>query len=476
MHETRPHRTVIVLAAGKGTRMKSPHAKVLHPLMGRPMLVHLLDQLRTLHADDTLVVVGHQREAVEALLPPFGARAIVQEPQSGTGHAFMCCRPALEERPPGEVLLVPGDAPLIPAEEIGHGWDEFTRTGAKAAVVTLELEDPEGYGRVLESSNGSVKRIVEEKDATEAQKQITTVNSGVYFFKLPDVLPLLDRLTQNNAQGEFYLPDLFDLLYRQGEGARAFQVSDPDEWLGANSQLDLAFLISHLRNHIAAEWMEAGVTMLDPETVWIEPTVELEPGAVLHSGVRLCGKTRVAAGAEIRSYSILHDTDVAEKARVFEHCVLEATRVGPRCKIGPFCHTRPGTVLEEEVHLGNFVETKKSVLHRGVKANHLAYLGDATVGAESNIGAGTITCNYDGVNKNPTVFGEKVFIGSDTQLVAPVTIGDGAYVGAGTTVTKDVPPGALAVSRVDQKNIEGWVEKKKKKDAERGRGGDAEKR
>ena len=472
MTEKRPHRTVIVLAAGKGTRMKSPHAKVLHPLMGRPMLVHLLDRLRALEADTTLVVVGHQREAVEALLPPFGARPILQEPQSGTGHALLCCRPALEELPPGEVLLVPGDAPLIPVEEIGGGWDEFTRSGAKAAVVTLEMEDPEGYGRVLASSNGVVKRIVEEKDATDAQKEITTVNSGVYFFRNPDVLPLLDKLTTANAQNEFYLPDLFELLYRKGEGAVAFETSDPDEWLGANSQLDLAFLISHLRSHIAAEWMEAGVTMLDPETVWIEPTVELQPGAILHSSVRLCGATRVAAGAEIRSFSILYDTEVGEGSIVFEHSVLEKSVIGPHCRVGPFCHTRPGTVLETEVHLGNFVETKKSLLKKGVKANHLTYLGDATIGAGSNIGAGTITCNYDGVDKHPTVLGERVFIGSDTQLVAPVTVGDGAYVGAGTTVTKDVPPGALAISRADQKNIEGWVEKKKKKDAEKRGGGD----
>lgn len=467
MHESRPHRTVIVLAAGKGTRMKSPRAKVLHPLMGRPLLVHLLEGLGALEADATLVVVGHQREAVEALLPAFGAQPVLQEPQSGTGHALMCCRPALEALPPGEVLLVPGDAPLIPVEEIDAGWDEFTKSGAKAAVVTLELEEPEGYGRVLLSTNGVVKRIVEEKDATEAQKEITTVNSGVYFFKLPDILPLLDHLTTANAQGEFYLPDLFDLLYRQGHGARSFEVSDPDEWLGANSQLDLAALTSLLRNQIAAGWMQEGVTMLDPETVWIEPTVRLEPGVVLHSGVRLCGSTRVAAGAEIRSFSVLYDTEVGEAARIFEHCVLEATKVGTRCKIGPFCHTRQETILDAEVHLGNFVETKKSHLKQGVKANHLTYLGDSTVGAGSNIGAGTITCNYDGVAKHPTVLGEKVFIGSDTQLVAPVTVGDGAYVGAGTTVTKDVPPGALAVSRPEQKNIEGWVERKKRKREEK---------
>ena len=461
------YRTAVVLAAGKGTRMKSPNAKVLHPLMGRPMIVHLLEELSYLEIDATIVVVGHQRERLEPLIAPFGVTTVVQEPQLGTGHALMCCRETLQTLPPGEVLLVAGDVPLLPVEEIGYFWDEFTDSDALAALITLELEHPAGYGRVITSGSGAVKRVVEEKDAVEGQKDITTVNSGVYFLRTPEILPLLEKITTDNAQGEFYLPDIFQILYEQGRAATAFEAEDPYFFLGINTQIDLARANRELQEDIVTRWMYEGVTIIDPDTAWIEETVELSPGVTLQPFVRLCGKTTLGPGVEVRSYTTITDSEIGDGSTIKENCVIEGTTIGPRCSVGPFCHTREGTTLEEGAKLGNFVETKKARLGKGVKASHLSYLGDAEIGAGSNIGAGTITCNYDGEKKHPTVLGERVFIGSDTQLVAPVKVGEGAYVGAGTTVTKDVPPGALAVSRVDQKNIEGWVERKKKKQMEK---------
>jgi bifunctional UDP-N-acetylglucosamine pyrophosphorylase / glucosamine-1-phosphate N-acetyltransferase len=458
-------RTIVVLAAGQGTRMKSPRAKVLHPLMGRPLLAHLLESLAALEADRTVVVVGHQAEAVSAVARASGAEVVLQEPQRGTGHALLCCRELLAAGPESEVLLVAGDVPLLPVEELGRFWAEFHERASRAAVVSLHLENPHGYGRILRTHDGALKGIVEERDASAEERAIREVNSGVYFLRSPELFALLEGIGTSNAQGEYYLTDLFARLAGEGSGAQLFPAQEPDRWLGVNSQADLARSAAHLRREVAERWMAQGVTLLDPDSVWIEPTVKLEPGVVVHPYVRLCGKTVLTACSEVGAFSVLHDTHLGPATTVKEHCVLEGTTTGAECVLGPFCHTRPGTVLDDKVHLGNFVETKKAHLKRGVKANHLSYLGDATVGEGSNIGAGTITCNYDGVNKHPTVLGDGVFVGSDTQLVAPVRVGDGAYIGAGTTVTKDVPSGALAISRAPQKNIEGWVAKKKERES-----------
>ncbi len=459
-------RAIIVLAAGQGTRMKSPRPKVLHPFMGRTILEHLLQSLRTIHDGPLLVVVGHQADRVAPLLPPFDALPILQEPQQGTGHALMACRPVLAEIGPCEVLLVPGDAPLLPAAELGTFWKTFSAQGYPLALVTVELANPAGYGRILRGAGGAVEGVVEERDATQAQRSIREVNAGVYFFRSPDTLGLLDRLRTNNVQGEYYLTDVVAELGRSGRPAAAFAASAPDLYMGINSQEELALAIGRLRQNVAKGWMAEGVTILDPSSVWIEPGVQLEPGVLLHSGVHLCGDTRLERNVEVRPYSVLRSCSIGEGTLVREHCVLEGTRCGPGCIIGPFCRTREGTVAGAGVHLGNFVETKKALLGDRVKANHLSYLGDATVGEGSNIGAGTITCNYDGVNKYPTVLGERVFVGSDTQLVAPVKVGDGAYIGAGTTVTKDVPASALAISRSPQRIVEGWAERKRARSKE----------
>jgi bifunctional UDP-N-acetylglucosamine pyrophosphorylase/glucosamine-1-phosphate N-acetyltransferase len=430
--------------------------------MGRTVIEHLLESLKTLRANDTRVVVGHQAEAVEPLLAPYGATAVLQVPQLGTGHALMACRKALESGGPGEILLVAGDVPLLPVDEVARRWDAAHEGRAPAAVFTLELENPTGYGRVVRDSTGALARVVEEKDASPTEKAGREVNSGVYFFRVPEIFSLLERVGNANAQGEYYLTDVFALLHGHGEPAAIYPVAQPERWLGINSQADLARATRLLRGEILDRWMAEGVTVMDPESTWVEPAVAMEPGVVLHPFVRLCGACRLEAGAEVHAFSVLHGTSLGRGTLVKESCVLEGTTAGSGCIIGPFCHTREGTVLEDRVHLGNFVETKKARLGRGVKANHLTYLGDATVGAGSNVGAGTITCNYDGVKKHPTTLGEGVFVGSDTQLVAPVSVGDGAYIGAGTTVTKDVPAGALAISRPPQRNVEGWADKRRK--------------
>jgi bifunctional UDP-N-acetylglucosamine pyrophosphorylase/glucosamine-1-phosphate N-acetyltransferase len=456
-------RTIIVLAAGQGTRMKSPRAKVLHPLLGRPMLAHLLEALSSLRADRIIVVVGHQAEQTTPIAQGFGATTVLQEPQLGTGHALMCCREVLGGEEPSSALLVAGDVPLLPVDQVESYWEAFQSSAAAAAVATLTLDEPSGYGRILRDGRGQLQAIVEERDATEDQRAIREVNSGVYFLRLPSMLALLDGLGTANAQKEYYLTDLVALLHGKGTPAVSFQAVDPELWLGINSQAELARATGRLRLDIVRRWMDQGVTVMDPSTTWIEPGVRLASGVVLHPSVRLCGDTRMESGCEVRSFSTLVGVHLGEGTLVKENCVLEGTLTGAGCIIGPLCRTREGTLLEERVHLGNFVETKKARLGAGVKANHLTYLGDATVGAGSNIGAGTITCNYDGVHKHPTVLGNRVFVGSDTQLVAPVTVGDGAYIGAGTTVTKNVPAGALAISRAPQKNLEGWADRRNKK-------------
>lgn len=456
-------RTLIILAAGRGTRMKSPLPKVLHPLLGRPMLTHLLEATRSLRCDEVVVVVGHGADRVGELAASSGARVVLQEPQLGTGHALMACEKFLRESGQSECLLIAGDVPLLPVEEALSFGKRFHESGAKAAVVAIDLPDPTGYGRILTSDGETVDSIVEERDATEREKMLTRVNSGAYFFKSPWILDALKEIGNDNSQGEYYITDVFAQLKAAGEPARLYRSAKPEAWLGVNTQAQLADMTDALRRSVVEEWMERGVVVVDPRSTWIEPGVSIGSGVVIQPFVRLCGSTNLGNDTEVRSFSTLTDCVLGAGTLVKENCVLEKTITGKGCSIGPFSRTREGTVLDEDVRLGNFVETKKAHLGGGVKASHLSYLGDAAVGEGSNIGAGTITCNYDGVNKNRTVLGKGVFIGSDTQLVAPVTVGDGAYVGAGTTVTRDVPADSLAVSRVPQKNIEGWVTKKKKR-------------
>lgn len=456
-------RILLILAAGKGTRMKSPVQKVLHPLLGKPMLTRLVGSLSALGPDKVYVVVGHEAEAVSKVAGSFGAETIFQEPQLGTAHALLTARKKLLEEGEADLLIVSGDVPMVPIEELSLFMGGFSGSGDLASLVSISLEDPFGYGRVLRDAGGGIKRVVEEKDATPAQKTTREVNSGIYAMKIPEVFPYLDRIDAGNQQGEYYLPDLFSLVYANGKPVGCFKGSVPERYLGINSQLELARAEDRLRVSILNRLLSEGVIIKMPDTVWVEPEAEIAPGVIIHPFVRICGNTKLSDGVEVMSFSTLIDTVIGRGTVVRENTLCEMTVVGNDCKIGPYAHTREGTVIGDRARIGNFVETKKAVLSDGVKANHLSYLGDVTVGAGTNIGAGTITCNFDGENKLPTVIGEKVFIGSDTQLVAPVEVESGAYVAAGTTVTKNVPSGALAISRVRQENLEGWAEKRNKK-------------
>jgi bifunctional UDP-N-acetylglucosamine pyrophosphorylase/glucosamine-1-phosphate N-acetyltransferase len=456
---------VIILAAGLGTRMKSETPKVLHRVAGRPLVFWPLALAQTLGARRVLVVLGHKLELVRAALDaryPGAAEVVRQEQMLGTGDAVRQALPALAAEPDdARVLILYGDVPLL-------GLDVCERLlaaqgGAPLALVTTRLADPTGYGRVVRTEGGAVARIVEHKDASAAERALDEVNAGIYAISLGFLRRELPLLTPQNAQGELYLTDL--VARAAAAGAVPSCLAPPDDVAGVNDRVDLARMDGIARRRIAEGWMRAGVTIVAPDTVAIDADVaaigrdvELGPGVALRGA-----RTRVEDGARIDAGCVVTDSVVGAGAVVKPYSVLSDSQIGARAQIGPFAHCRPGSVLEDDVHLGNFVETKKAHLGRGAKANHLAYLGDAEIGAKSNIGAGTITCNYDGVDKHKTVIGEGVFIGSDTQLVAPVTVGKGAYVGAGTTVTEDVPPGALALTRTPQVNVEGYVEKKRLK-------------
>jgi len=459
-------RILLILAAGKGTRMKSPLPKVLHPLLGKPMLARLISSLAALAPDKIFVVVGHEAEAVSKVAESFGAEVIVQEPQLGTGHALIIARERLASEGEADLLIVSGDVPLVPIEELSLFMSSFSSSDELASVVSVALEEPYGYGRVLRDTDGGIKRIVEEKDATPAQKVTKEVNAGIYAMKVPEIFPYLEKIDTKNLQGEYYLPDIFSLVYNDGKPLGCFKGSVPQKYLGINSQLELAKAEDWLRVSILNRLLSEGVIIKMPDTVWVEPEAEIAPGAVLEPFVKICGNSKLMDSAEVRSFSTLIDTTVGRGTVIRENTLCEMTVIGRDCKIGPYAHTREGTVIGDRARIGNFVETKKALLADGVKANHLSYLGDVTVGRKTNIGAGTITCNYDGENKLPTVIGENVFIGSDTQLVAPVEVESGAYVAAGTTVTKKVVSDSLAISRVPQKNIEGWAERRKKKKEE----------
>jgi bifunctional UDP-N-acetylglucosamine pyrophosphorylase/glucosamine-1-phosphate N-acetyltransferase len=432
----------IVLAAGKGTRMKSARPKVLHEIAGRPLIDFPVTLALELGADPVAVVLGHGLTEVEAALTAcFGGqpgkrrlRIVPQIEQKGTAHAVISARKSLAGFT-GTLLILYGDVPLLTIDTLRRLLS--AKTGP-LSFLTTRPPDPHGYGRVVRTSEGSVARVVEQRDCSPADEEIREVNAGIYRVDSKFLWKSLDRIGTENAQGEFYLTDLVALAAAAG-GATAV-LADFEEVGGVNDRCELSAAAARLRARINREHQLAGVTLMAPMQTFIDSRVKLEPDVVLEPGCVLMGSTVISAGARIRAYSVLEDAVV-----------------GPRCVVGPFARLRPGTVLEADVHVGNFVETKNAKLGARTKANHLTYLGDAVIGAGVNVGAGTITCNYDGFTKHETRLGDGVFIGSDTQLVAPVKVGDGAYVAAGTTVTEDVPPDALAVSRVAQVNVGGWA-------------------
>jgi bifunctional UDP-N-acetylglucosamine pyrophosphorylase/glucosamine-1-phosphate N-acetyltransferase len=460
----------IVLAAGKGTRMRSEIPKVLHRALGRPLVHYPIEAALGLGVDGVVVVVGHGADAVRrAVEDRFGpvVRTAVQAEQRGTGHAVQQALPALRSAVGRQnldgvrVVILYGDVPLVRPRTLAALADAYAEAGGPLALVTFAPDDPHGYGRVVRKGKGAgrIKRIVEEKDATAKQRALRECNAGIYLCDGPFLESALATLSSDNAQGELYLTDLVERAAEAGTvGATA---TEPDEVLGVNDRVDLARVERLLGERRLGELMRAGVTLRDPRSIVVEPEVVVDPDVEIAAGCQLRGQTRIGKGTRLDVGTVITDSIVGENVTVKPYSVVSESRVGDGAIIGPFAHLRPGTVLGPRVHIGNFVETKKALLGEGSKANHLSYLGDAQIGAGVNVGAGTITCNYDGVHKHTTVIEDGVFIGSDTQLVAPVRVGREAYVGAGTTVTKDVPPGALALTRAPQKVIEGYVDRKR---------------
>jgi bifunctional UDP-N-acetylglucosamine pyrophosphorylase / glucosamine-1-phosphate N-acetyltransferase len=456
---------VVILAAGKGTRMKSVRAKVLHDVAGRPMIEHVLATAAAVAPRSTTVVVGHQADSLKAALSGLpGLTFVVQEPQLGTAHAVLTTEPALRGQT-GTLILLSGDVPLLSANTLQTLVDTHTSADAAATVVTALVEDPHGYGRIVRSSAESgrkIARIVEEKDASPDERQIREINSGIYAFALDGLFDAVRSIAAENAQNEYYLPDLVEIFRRQGMVVETVTVPNADEIRGINSRIELAAVSRIVRDQKNAELMAAGVTIEDPATAYIDGDVTIGPDTIIRPGVSLEGRTTIGAGCEIHSGVRIVNSQIGDRVQVFNHCVITDSVVANDVNVGPFAHLRNHAEVRAQARIGNFVELKKTVLGTGSKSMHLAYLGDALIGERVNIGAGTITCNYDGVNKNTTTIEDGAFIGSDSQLIAPVTIGKGAYVGSGTTIRENVPGGALAVSAGKQRNIEGWVDEKVK--------------
>jgi bifunctional UDP-N-acetylglucosamine pyrophosphorylase / glucosamine-1-phosphate N-acetyltransferase len=453
---------VVILAAGKGTRMKSALPKVLHHVAGLPMVDHVLRAAASLKPRTTTVVIGFGPDEMRAALARHtDLKIVVQEPQLGTGHALLMTEPLLRQAT-GTLVLLSGDVPLLLPGTLKTLVDRQTTSGAAATVITAVVDHPFGYGRIVRSGE-QIAKIVEEKDATGAERDIREINSGIYAFALNGLFDMARTLTAKTAQGEYYVTDLVARCTERGLAVTAITVRDPDEVRGINTRGQLAEVSRIVRDQKTAELMASGVTIEDPATAYIDRDVEIGADTVIHPGVSLEGRTIIGAGCEIHSGVRIVDSQIGDRVTILNHCVITDSRVADAARIGPFAHLRNEADVKGQARVGNFVEIKKSSLGAGSKANHHAYLGDATIGENVNIGAGTITCNYDGVKKHQTVIEDGAFIGSDTQLVAPVTVGKGAYVGSGSTVRHNVPAGALAVSAGKQRNLEGWADKKKRK-------------
>ena len=452
---------VVVLAAGKGTRMKSLEPKVVHRALGVPLIEHVLRAADPLRPQTTVVILGHRAERVQEILGKrLGLLFALQEPQLGTAHALLQAEPHLRGCR-GTVVLLYGDVPLLRPATLRTLVETHHARGALATVLTAHVDRPFGYGRIVRE-DGRIVAIVEEKDATPEQRAITEINSGIYAFELEPLFGALREIAPANAQGEYYLPDLVRIYRSRGLTVETVVLDDAREILGVNSRKELAELTAILKSNRADELMAAGVTIEDPASAWIGPDVTIGTDTILHPNVYLEGRTRIGRGCEVHSGVRIVDSAIDDGVVINNFCVIVESHVSSGARVGPFAHIRPQSDVGEQAHVGNFVELKKTALGRGSKANHLSYLGDATIGANVNVGAGTITCNYDGEKKNPTVIEDGAFIGSDSQLIAPVRVGRGAYVAAGSSITEDVPPGALAVARGKQVNKDGWVAKRKK--------------
>ena len=451
------------MAAGKGTRLKSKRPKVLHEVGGRALLLHVIAAARTLvPAENIFCIVGHEAERVQAAVAPTGVNFVMQEVQRGTGHAMQVLKAWFElsgSPIPKNLLVLSGDVPLIRAETLSSLCELHLLERAAMTILTAVPEDPTGYGRVLRRSSGSpeVRAIVEQKALAADQLNSPEINSGIYCFETKALFAKLDRLSTDNAHGEFYLTDVAAMLVADDRRVVALQAESVDEVLGANTIAEMMHLDQAMRAATARRLMDQGVTIFRPDTCVIDAEVTVGPDTVIEPYVQLLGATSIGSDCRVRSYAVIQQSTLGDGVTVRNGCVLDGAQVGDRAVLGPYAHLRPESNIGVEAHVGNFCETKKITLGRGSKANHLTYLGDAVIGEGVNVGAGVITCNYDGVHKHTTTIGDGVFVGSDSTLVAPVSIGDGAYVGAGSCITQPVPAGALAIGRSPQVTKEGWV-------------------
>ena len=455
---------IVIMAAGKGTRLKSKRAKVLHEIGGKALLRHVIDAAaQIVEPKDIFVVVGHQAGQVKSAVEATGVRFVEQAEQRGTGHAIQCAQSAVAGY--DNLLVLSGDVPLLKTETIAQVRDFHLEQQAAMTILTAEPADPTGYGRVLRKSAGSaeVEAIVEQKSLTPEQARVREINTGIYAFAAEPLFARIGALETNNAHGEYYLTDMAKLLSADGARVVAVKTGNAVETLGANAIAEMMQLDAAMRMETAQRLMASGVTIFRPETVTIDSQVKVGADTVIEPFVQLLGDTVIGEDCRIRSYSVIENATLADKVLVRQGCVILEARVESGALLGPYSHLRPGSEIGEEAHVGNFVETKKVKLGKGSKANHLSYLGDAEIGSGVNIGAGVITCNYDGVNKHRTLIGDRVFVGSDSTLVAPLVIGNGAYVAAGSAITEDVPEDALALGRARQVTKPDWATTRKPK-------------
>jgi bifunctional UDP-N-acetylglucosamine pyrophosphorylase/glucosamine-1-phosphate N-acetyltransferase len=453
---------VIILAAGMGKRMKSKRVKVLHHLSGSPMLRYTVGLAKDLKSEKVIVVIGHQSEEVKNVFQREGIDFCLQEKQLGTGDAVRCTREVLKKFS-GTVLILCGDAPLIKRETVKRLIESHHASRSKVTLLTTCMANPAGYGRVVRDKKGRVVRIVEEKDASEREKRIPEINTGIYCMEADFLFRALPRIRKENAQAEYYLTDVVSMAVRERKKVSALVVGDPDEVMGINDRVDLAKADRIMRERINTELMRGGVTIIDPDVTYIDKGVEIGKDTVIYPNSVIQGNTIIGESCLIESGSMIVDSEIGSNVVVRSCSIITKSRIKDQASIGPFAHLRPETHLEEGVKIGNFVEVKKSKIGKGSKASHLSYIGDTTMGEGVNVGAGTITCNYDGKKKHPTYIEDRVFIGSDTQLIAPVTIGKDSLIGAGSTITRNVPPYSLAVSRSKQINYKKVFHKKGEK-------------
>jgi bifunctional UDP-N-acetylglucosamine pyrophosphorylase / glucosamine-1-phosphate N-acetyltransferase len=460
--EARRRVAIAIMAAGKGTRLKSKDPKVLHRIGGMPLLEHVIAAaLQVVPAADIYAIVGHEEKKVREAVKHRDVNFISQPEQRGTGHAMICAQDALKGY--DDIVVLSGDVPLIRPETVKRLLDLHQSRRAAMTILTTEPRDPSGYGRILRKPGDIVAAIVEQKALTPRQQKIKEINSGIYAFSAPELFSRLHKLTTENAHREFYLTDIASLLTRDKKKVLAMRTTDADEVLGVNTRAELSQMDAQLRLRKSAELMREGVTVFYPETCVIDSAVTVAPDVVIEPFVQLLGKTSVGEGTRVASYSVITDSAIGANVTIRQGCVITESQIATGAVIGPYAHIRPGSEIGENAHVGNFVETKKTKLGKGSKANHLSYLGDSEIGDNVNVGAGTITCNYDGVAKHRTKIEDGVFVGSDSTLVAPLVIGKGAYVGAGSTVTEDVPADSLVLGRARQEVKPGWAKARREK-------------